>query len=846
MATEEILITAKLNLGSFSQSIQGMKQEIRALQGSLGDNILSPQDKEKVILRIADLKDEMRDLNVTFNSIDRGNTFQNISTAMGPAIAGLSLLTSSAALFGSENKQLNLIMQKTSAIIAIVSAAQQIADAQRLKGLYIFMANQVKAIGLRIQEALTIKVATASEVALNGAKATGTILTRAITTAQLAWNAAIASNPIGAILTAIALLVTAIVVLVKEYGKAETGVKNYEKALDGTIIKSDDARKAHNEAIIELQKLSIEYDVLTKKIDSFAGEIETLKLEHTAFVEQLKKDTEKEVTTAIEDQITLWGRVKNTVLNFGDAVKGTTDLIVEEVKKTTPLYEEMATKIEDSNKILAEKIKAINKKKEDDDKKKRDEVYKQYKQDLDKRLQDLKTKLEKEKENEVQIRKEILTIQREGNLKELENSNEFDKEYFMAQMNLDNKLIDAKKEYNDKLELVEKGLAEQRLVRSKTTNEKEIDLSNKISNELIKQKTDAGIKIQETQDNINKELSNNTIKHEDKVKEFILNQSKDINTTLIELENDKSKKLLLIRNNNLNNLQLDKQKELDIENLSDEQKLTIDEKYKQKELLINKQYNDAIVQNNKESKQKILDDNKIVIEQISSIETPLYESAWKITIDNLSYRWELYYKELEDLKDHNLATTEELLKSGELTEVEAKNRSMAINLQYEQKIKEAKIKAWNESKRYNISKVIMDGIVAISKTFAELGWPAGIGPASAMGATTLGEVAVLSSENPPIMQKGGWIKGKKHSNGGEWINAEDNEYMVNADAMANPINASLIESINKGGSSIITINKNDLKSIVEGIISIPVVVSETDISNTQRKVKVIEDNSKIR
>ena len=103
---------------------------------------------------------------------------------------------------------------------------------------------------------------------------------------------------------------------------------------------------------------------------------------------------------------------------------------------------------------------------------------------------------------------------------------------------------------------------------------------------------------------------------------------------------------------------------------------------------------------------------------------------------------------------------------------------------------------------------------------------------------------------------GGLINGNSHDQGGVMINAEGGEGMINKRSMKVPAFRQLASAINVAGggvsfapnksqneNSIITatISRTDVSDVVR---SIPVTVTERDISKTQRKVRTIESRSK--
>ena len=99
-------------------------------------------------------------------------------------------------------------------------------------------------------------------------------------------------------------------------------------------------------------------------------------------------------------------------------------------------------------------------------------------------------------------------------------------------------------------------------------------------------------------------------------------------------------------------------------------------------------------------------------------------------------------------------------------------------------------------------------------------------------------------------EKGGLIEGPRHSNGGVNINAEGGEFIMNR--AATQAFLPVLEQMNNIGRpqavqdvSIFTRDQvqNIVTETVKGIAAIPVVVTQNDITNTQRNVSVIQNRS---
>lgn len=143
--------------------------------------------------------------------------------------------------------------------------------------------------------------------------------------------------------------------------------------------------------------------------------------------------------------------------------------------------------------------------------------------------------------------------------------------------------------------------------------------------------------------------------------------------------------------------------------------------------------------------------------------------------------------------------------------------------------------------------------------------PLGVGVASALTATlsaVYGTQMALMKKQMTLatkMRKGGFITGASHEGGGVLRELEGGEAVVNKKSMSVPAYRNIVSAINVAGggnaypqignlgSQGPTLSANIDSAVVEQIVNkitaIPVIVTENDISTTQRKVKVIEDKN---
>jgi hypothetical protein len=104
--------------------------------------------------------------------------------------------------------------------------------------------------------------------------------------------------------------------------------------------------------------------------------------------------------------------------------------------------------------------------------------------------------------------------------------------------------------------------------------------------------------------------------------------------------------------------------------------------------------------------------------------------------------------------------------------------------------------AFEKEKQVKTAQALIEGALSVMRTFGTYGFtPVGIIAAAAQAAQTAIQVGVIQAQK---FEKGGWIDGKRHSDGGTIIEAERDEFVVNRrDAKGN---SELLEAINNGNA----------------------------------------------
>lgn len=143
-------------------------------------------------------------------------------------------------------------------------------------------------------------------------------------------------------------------------------------------------------------------------------------------------------------------------------------------------------------------------------------------------------------------------------------------------------------------------------------------------------------------------------------------------------------------------------------------------------------------------------------------------SSLNTLLNNLGER---QLKEDENRRNRDLENLEERYKNGVITQEKYEQQKESINNTYNQKKNALELEQWRREKALNISQASMDGILAVMKTFAEFGWPAGAAMAALQTAASAVQIGALIAEPAPYA-RGGYANEKTYmvgESGPEWV-----------------------------------------------------------------------------
>lgn len=131
------------------------------------------------------------------------------------------------------------------------------------------------------------------------------------------------------------------------------------------------------------------------------------------------------------------------------------------------------------------------------------------------------------------------------------------------------------------------------------------------------------------------------------------------------------------------------------------------------------------------------------------------DAVFKVQQDNAERRKKFELDQLDIQTQRERDLLESRRESGEISQAEFEDNRIALAQQTEQKRIEIEKKAFENKKRLDTAQALINGAVAITKTLATLGIPAGIIPAAGAAASTAIQIAAIQAQK---FATGGQVK----------------------------------------------------------------------------------------
>lgn len=216
----------KAAANSISKFADVSKMNIGALQTAINDleeadwSIMSDAEIADAKKKSGELRKAYRELDETLDSMSK-TTFQNVAEGFSQMISMASGMSAAYTMIGGDQKEMEALMQKTVALMAVAQGAQEAALFFNQHAYGVFIKNKAKEIAAWITETLTINSASASAAA---------------------FNKVIASNPVGLIIVAVAALAAGVYILATSMDVAGRKAEQLKTEIDAMNQAMDDAK----------------------------------------------------------------------------------------------------------------------------------------------------------------------------------------------------------------------------------------------------------------------------------------------------------------------------------------------------------------------------------------------------------------------------------------------------------------------------------------------------------------------------------------------------------------------------------------------------------------------------
>jgi hypothetical protein len=220
-----IELEVKSNLGDAEKSLGSLKSQLRQAQAEVGalSDKFGATSKEAVAAakNAAILADKIGDAKSLTDAFNPDAKFRALSGALTGVAGGFSVVTGALGAVGAESKDVEQAILKVQSAMAIASGAQAIGES----------VDQFRQLGAVVRQY--------------------TIVQKIVTAGQWLWNAAMAANPIGLLVVAIAALIAGGVALVNYFkssseasAKNTASIKANKTALESQSKAADSASKS--------------------------------------------------------------------------------------------------------------------------------------------------------------------------------------------------------------------------------------------------------------------------------------------------------------------------------------------------------------------------------------------------------------------------------------------------------------------------------------------------------------------------------------------------------------------------------------------------------------------------
>jgi hypothetical protein len=231
-ADEEIIVKIKVDSEEAGKSLKQLKTEYREQGAVLETLTVGTKAYIDQLAKLGKTKDDISDLNTTIKSFNPEGKVQAFTTVVGGLASGFQAAQGAAALFGASTENVQKALLKVQAVMAF---------SEGIKGI-IGLGD-----GFRNLNAVLGKTAIGQKL---------------VTAGQWLWNAAVAANPIGIIIIALAALVAGIAIFVAssdDEAESQARVNEIMKEHAESLEKDIELREKRNKILNDSSKFELDY-----------------------------------------------------------------------------------------------------------------------------------------------------------------------------------------------------------------------------------------------------------------------------------------------------------------------------------------------------------------------------------------------------------------------------------------------------------------------------------------------------------------------------------------------------------------------------------------------------------
>lgn len=221
-----------------AQNLGEMRKELLALRNTSFSG-KTQAEIDAINQRIGELTDGITDLRAIQNEF--GNEFgSQIAGSLQVITAGVEGVVGALNILGIESETLGGLQKNIVDLIAVTQALGAIEDALA-KGTLKATATRIAAAAATVRDTIvkwanvvSTQAAAKAEDAKTVAMARGSLATRAAAAVQYIWNAALAANPIGIVVVAVAALAAGVIYLTRVMGESADATERLNNELERT------------------------------------------------------------------------------------------------------------------------------------------------------------------------------------------------------------------------------------------------------------------------------------------------------------------------------------------------------------------------------------------------------------------------------------------------------------------------------------------------------------------------------------------------------------------------------------------------------------------------------------